>query len=91
MFVIILLFLAFGAYLLKICYDLWHAKSNAEFPLRIFAVLGLLNIPLGTILGIFTLKLLGSNEVKTFLNKGEPPMTKEKLVSEINQLKKEAH
>lgn len=88
-YLIVFIALLLGIYLLKVCYYLWHGQSNAQFPLRIFAGISLLNIPFGTVLGIATFIILSRIDVETFLNKGKPPTTKENILNEISKLKKE--
>ena len=78
-----------GVYLIKKCLGLMKGERRSDLFLRIVAGLNLLQIPMGTALGIVTFVVLGDSEVKIFLNNGELPMTKERLIEEVERLKQQ--
>ena len=58
-------------YFFKVIYDLWRGKRSAVWPMRIIAIINLLNFPIGTILSVVTFIVLSQSEVKTFLGAGK--------------------
>ena len=88
--IILLVVLAFvipGVILVKTCNTLWHGNNKGDLALNVFAGFGLLSFPIGTLLSIATFMIMRDSEVKTYLNKGTPPMTKEELLRQVNALK----
>ncbi len=66
---------------------LWKGTTSNDLFLRVMAGLQLLSFPFGTALGVGTYIILHDIEVRTYLNHGVAPMTKEKLLADIEELK----